>query len=210
MIKPEFNTQDAKVISQEMLYSGHIKLMKFHFKFRLFKGGWSDEVVRECFLAKPAVGVLLFNPESDEIILIEQFRPGTYQTHSPSDSQHSPWLLELVAGLIESNESIEDVAKRESMEEAGCEILDLVPIGEFFTSPGVSTGYFYLFCARIKQTHTGGLFGLDHEHEDIRAHVVTKQEAFELLESGRIKNAPTIIALQWLQLNQQKIYSLWK
>jgi ADP-ribose pyrophosphatase len=206
MIKPEFSSKDVQVTKQEALYSGHLNLLKYHFRFRLFKGGWSDEVIRECFLAKPAVGVLLFNPEKDEVILIEQFRPGAY---SPSQ-QHSPWLLELVAGLIETDESIEEVAKRESMEEAGCEILDLIPIGEFFTSPGVSTGYFHLFCARINQQHMGGIFGLDHEHEDIRAHVVSKQDALQLLQSGQIKNAPTIIALQWLQLNEQRIQSLWK
>lgn len=208
---PKFTTNDVHILHQEMLYQGHLSLLKYHLKFRLFKGGWSDEMIRECFLAKHAVGVLLLNPNTDEIILVEQFRPGAFDPHSPSDDQHSPWLLELIAGLIEDNESIEDVAKRESLEEAGCNVIDLIPINEFYTSPGISTGRFNLFCGRVNQTHTsGGLFGLHHEHEDIRTLVLTKQEAYQLLETGQIKNAPTIIALQWLKLNEQFVYSLWK
>lgn len=200
---PEFSSQDLVIIQSDVIYQGHMKLLKYQLKYRLFAGGWSPVVIRELFQARHAVGVLLFDPLRDEIVLIEEFRLGTL-------TQKSPWILELVAGIIEPNENIKDVALRESQEEAGCEVIDLIPIYEYWTSPGISTGKFSLFCGRVDASKAGGIFGLSHEHEDIRAHVFPKEYVYHALKTGEINNAATIIAVQWLQLHELEIKQQWK
>jgi ADP-ribose pyrophosphatase len=153
---------------------------------------------------KAAVGILLYDPALDRVVLIQQFRPGAM------NSETHPWLIEVVAGIIDKPESKEAVAIREANEEAGCEVLDLYPICEYFVSPGGSDEYLWLFCGRIDANHAGGIFGLDHEHENIRAFTLSTTEAFDLLETGKIKTAPAILTLQWLKLNREKLTQLWQ
>lgn len=209
---------NIEVFEKQAIYEGHVKLFQYQLRFRLFSGEWSEIIHRECFQSHHAVGVLLIDPERDEIILIEQFRVGAYQSQDNQDFEDfsredkTPWMLELIAGVIEpvTDESIEAVAKRESLEEAGCEILDLIPVCEFYTSPGVSTGKFSIFCGRIKGPHPGGIFGLKEEHEDIRVHVFPRKTVYDFVKNGRIHNAPTLIAVQWLMLNETKVFTRWK
>ena len=200
---PELSSTDVEILKQDVIYQGHMKLLKYELKYRLFAGGWSPVVIRELFQSRHAVGVLLFDPLRDEIVLIEEFRLGTME-------QKSPWILELVAGIIESNEAVIEVAQRESKEEAGCDVLDLIPIYEYWTSPGISTGRFSLFCGRVDSSKAGGIFGLSHEHEDIRAHVFPKAFVYNALKTGEINNAATIIAVQWLQLHELDVKQKWK
>ena len=200
---PEFTSTDVEIVKQDVIYQGHLKLLKYDLKYRLFAGGWSSVVTRELFQSSQAVGVLLFDPIRDEIVLIEEFRLGAM-------AQKSPWILELVAGIIEPNESVAEVAKRESQEEAGCDVMDLIPMYEYWTSPGISTGKFSLFCGRVDASNAGGIFGLSHEHEDIRAHVFPKAFVYNALKTGEINNAATIIAVQWLQLHELDVKQKWK
>lgn len=200
---PELSTKDVDVIQRDVIYQGHLKLFKYQLKYRLFAGGWSPVVIRELSQAHHAVGVLLFDPIRDEIILIEQFRLGALE-------QKSPWLLELVAGIMDTDETIEEVARRECQEEAGSEVIDLISMCEYWTSPGISTGRFSLFCGRVDASNAGGIFGLSHEHEDIRAHVFPKAFVYNALKTGEINNAATIIAVQWLQLNEFYVKQQWK
>ena len=120
-----------------------------------------------------------------------------------------PWLIETVAGIIEGQESAEQMARREAKEEADCEVTDLFPIMRFFTSPGASTESVSLFCGRVDSTSAGGVHGLDEEGEDIRVMVVSVSEAQSLLNEGRIVNAKTIIALQWLATNYDSLKQRW-
>jgi ADP-ribose pyrophosphatase len=196
-------SNDVQILEKQVLYQGHLRLLKYQLRYRLFAGGWSEAVIRELFQSHHAVGVLLFDPHRDEIVLVEEFRLGAF------DEKNSPWLLELVAGVIEPQESVQEVALRESQEEAGCEVMDLIPMYEYLTSPGISTGKFTLFCGRIDATNAGGLFGLAHEHEDIQAHVFPKQFVYDALKTGEIKNAATIIAVQWLQLHELEVKKKW-
>jgi ADP-ribose pyrophosphatase len=137
------------------------------------------------------------------VALVEQFRVGAM------DREHSPWLLELVAGLIDKDEAPQAVALREAMEEAACAVTQLEPITSYFSSPGGSTEYFYLFCGKADLARAGGIHGLDSEAEDIRVHVLTLADCWQRLGQHQINNAHTIIALQWLQLNQQRLQALW-
>lgn len=201
----DLTAQDVQILESDLLYQGHLTLLKYQLRFRLFAGGWSEAVIRELFQSRHAVGVLLFDPDRDEIVLIEEFRLGALELEATG----SPWLLELVAGIIEHGESVHEVAVRESQEEAGCSVIDLIPMCEYWTSPGISTGKFTLFCGRVDASNAGGIFGLAHEHEDIRAHVFPKQFVYDALKTGEIKNASTIIAIQWLQLHELDVKRKW-
>ena len=203
-MKPHFSSNDVQIIHQEQLYQGYLRVAKYSLRYRLFAGGWSSLVERELCLGHHAVGILLFNPYQDEIILTEQFRLGAHQANVDA------WQLEIAAGIIEPNEKIIDVAKRETFEETGYDILDLVPICNYLSSAGMTNSKFSLFCGKINQTQNSGLFGLAHEQEDIRTHVFPKQQVYKFLNTGLLQNAATIIAVQWLQLNENILKRNWQ
>jgi ADP-ribose pyrophosphatase len=194
---------DYEIIKRDVLYQGFMSMVRYHLRIKLFNGGWSNTMTREVMERKSAVGVLLYDPILDHVVIIEQFRPGAI-------SDPHPWLIEIVAGVIEIKESSTDVAMREANEEAGCEILDLYPICEYFVSPGGSNEYFWLYCGRIDARNAGGIHGLQEENEDIRTLTLPVDEAFMLLREGRIKTSPAIISLQWLQLNSEWLKQLWQ
>ena len=158
---------------------------------------------REVLLKDHAVGVLLFDPERDAIVMVRQFRVGVLQEPG------SPWLLELVAGLIDTAESAEEVARRESMEEANIEPVDLLRICDYYNSPGASNENVTLYCGRVDSRKAGGVFGLEQEHEDIEVVVLSCEEAMAGLQSGIINNAMSIIALQWLAINKANLQKRW-
>ncbi|WP_350431709.1 ADP-ribose diphosphatase [Shewanella sp. H8] len=187
------------LISKKLLYKGFFQLEEYTFKHKLFKGGWSGEVTREVFERGNAVVVVPYDPVRDEVVLIEQIRVPALVTTK------SIWLLELVAGMIAPGELPEQVAERELAEETGLSLLDLTYINSYLSSPGGTTERFYLFLGHVDTTNAGGIHGLEHENEDIRVHVVSRQQAYEWINNGRIDNAATVLGIQWLMLNYQKI-----
>ena len=193
-----------EIIEETTAYSGFFNLKVVSLKHTLYKGGWSDPLSREVFHRGNCVAVLLYDPQRDALVIIEQFRPGALQLND-----ERVWLLEIVAGAIEPGETPESVAYREAVEESGCEILDLIKINEFFTSPGGTSELLHLFCGRIDSTHIGGLHGLDEEDEDISVSVLTFDEVYNLLVSGKILSAIPIIAIQWLALNRETLRQRW-
>ncbi len=199
-----FGPNDFEVIKREELYSGIFKLVRYHVKHKLFAGGWSEPYTREILERYSAAAVLPYDPVLDRVILIEQFRAGCLPL-----GKH-PWPLEIPAGVLVGNDIPTQVAYNEAMEEAGCTVTELLPICDFFVSPGGCDEYLNLYCGKIDATDAGGIHGLKHEHEDIRVLNVTYDEAIQKLNTGEIKTVPAIIALQWLQLNRDKLQSLWK
>jgi ADP-ribose pyrophosphatase len=124
--------------------------------------------------------------------------------------QDSPWMLELVAGVVEPGESDADVAHRESMEEAGCELSELVPIATVLPSAGACTEQVRLFCGRVNGgAVAGGIHGLQHEGEDILVHCVSRADALQMMADDRIPNGHTLIALQWLQIHGDSLRERW-
>ena len=200
---PQLGADDIEIISRERAYDGFFKLDRLQLRHRKFDGDWSAALPRELIVRRDAVGALLYDPQLDAIALVEQFRTGII------DSQRSPWILELVAGLIDRDETPAEVATREVLEEANCQVLALEPIFEFFTSPGGTNEYLHIFCARCDLTNAGGVYGLPEEHEDIRVHVFGYDACVALLKDGAINNAITIIALQWLQMQRVRLRQLW-
>ncbi|MDP3878605.1 MAG: NUDIX domain-containing protein [Methylobacter sp.] len=192
-----------KVLNKESVYQGFFRVEKYRLKHTLFGGGWSTEITRELFMRGSCVAVLLYDPDADKVVLIEQFRAGALLNPDKA------WLVEIVAGAIEEGESAEEVAYRESLEEAGCEIQQLLLISEFYTTPGGSSERISLFCGKVDSSEVGGIHGLDHEDEDILVSAVDFDQAYRMLEKGEIESAIPIIAIQWLALNRQKLKLQW-
>ncbi len=192
-----------KVIDHEILFQGYFRMEKFHLQHEKYEGGWTEVFQRELFERGSAVAVLLFDPFLDKVVLIEQFRVGGVGTLD------KPWMKEIVAGIIEQGESDHEVAKRESVEEAGCEILKMEKITQFYVSPGGTTEQCIVYCGMVDSVGVGGVFGLEHEFEDIRVEVVSILQAEAWLKDGTINSAASIIALQWLLLNKSWLQKKW-
>lgn len=195
--------KEFAIVKKEVVYAGFFRMEKLYLRHTLFAGGWSGEFTRELFLRGSCVAVLLYDPVTDEIVLIEQFRAGAVICPERA------WLLEIVAGAVEEGESAEEVAFREAREEAGCQVQDLFVIGEFYTTPGGSSERITLFCGRVDSASVGGIHGLAHENEDIRVATVSAAEAYSMVENGVIESAIPIIAVQWLMLNKHKLRQRW-
>lgn len=192
-LRKPFKHEDVQILGRERLYQGFLSVDRFLLKHRLFAGGMSESVSRELMVRKDAVAVLLHDPVMDAVVLVEQFRVGAL------DDKNTPWMLELVAGLMDSDEPPEQVARRECMEEANCELKSLQRIYEFYLSPGACNEKLYLYYAEVDARGVGGVHGLPEENEDIKVHVLSCETAFEILRTGQMNNAIGIIALQWLQ-----------
>ncbi|MDG2046880.1 MAG: NUDIX domain-containing protein [Halioglobus sp.] len=199
----KFGAQDVRVLDDQTVWSGHYSMRKLTLQHRRFDGGWSDPLVRELFERGDAIAVLPYDPETDSLVLIEQFRPGALR------GDDSPWMLELIAGVVEAGECDEDVIHREALEEAGCELSELVPIATVFPSAGGCTEQVRLFCGRVLSASIGGMHGLQDEGEDILVHSVGRTEALTMLAENRIPNGHTLIALQWLQIHGESLREHW-
>ena len=194
---------DVEILEKTVCFEGFFRIERYRLRHRLFSGDWSHPLVRELFERGHAAAVLPYDPIRDEVVLIEQFRVGAL------NAPGGPWLMEIVAGIIEADETTEDVVKRESIEEANCIITDLIPLYNFLVSPGGTTESVALFCGRVDTTHAGGVHGASEEGEDIKVLVVAVDTALALLQAGKINSVSAIIALQWLALNRDQARTMW-
>jgi len=200
--KPVFSRSDVEIVARETAFQGFFSVQRLTLRHRLYKGGWSESFTRELFCRGRAAGVLLHDPKRDQLVLVEQFRVGQID-----ETDRAPWALELVAGMLDANESIEQMAMREVQEETGLSISNLRFICDYYNSPGGSDERISVFYAQVDAANAGGVFGLDEEHEDIKVVVLSVSEAIDLLSQGVIDNAMAIIALQWLQLHHSSLLS---
>ncbi|MCY1286967.1 ADP-ribose pyrophosphatase [compost metagenome] len=199
--KPD--AEAVQIVEREACFRGFYRLDRLHLRHRQFAGGMGPTISRELFVRHDAVCVLPYDPQRDCVVLIEQFRVGAMEKTA------NPWLLELVAGLIDKDEQPEEVARREALEEAGLPLGALWPITQYFPSPGGSDELVHLFVGRCDSQGAGGVHGLAEEGEDIRVHVWPLEDALQAVRDGRINNAASIIALQWLALNRAEVRGLW-
>lgn len=166
-------------------------------RFEKYDKIMSEEIVRLNFDRGDSVAAIIVNSAEKKIIFVEQFRYPIY-----TKDQQDAWVLELVAGVIEKNSSPEDTIIREIMEETGYKVSRVKPLFSFFPSPGGSNEKIYLFYAEVEQTdriQAGG--GIAEEGENIQIREMSFRQAFEMIDSGKIIDAKTIIALQWLRAN---------
>ena len=195
--------EDIELFDREIVYDGYFRLDRYRLRHRQFAGGMGPVLTREILERGKVAAVLPVDPVRDRVVLIEQFRPGAWA------AGRAPWLLECVAGVIEPGETPAALARREALEEAGCIVTELVPIASFLTSPGATTETVRLFCGRVDSEGVGGLHGLAGEGEDIRAEAIPVEDAVALLDEGRIVNAKTIIALQWIARHYASLKQRW-
>ena len=191
-------TKQFTIHKKETPYSGFFRIEKYWLTHSLYAGGWSEEICRELFVRGECVAVLLYDPRTDKVVLIEQFRAGAILNPDKA------WLIEIVAGAIEDGETAVAVAHREALEEAGCEIEELRVINEFYTTPGGAAERITLFYGKVDSTKiVDGVHGLNEEHEDILVRTVDFSEAYEMVENNTIESAIPIIAILWLALHRQ-------
>ena len=198
----EFTPQDVEIISKETLFKGFFRMIKYRFRHKLFEGGWSEVIEREMFERGHAAALLPYDPVRDEVVIVEQIRVGALE-------HEHPWQYEIVAGIIDTDESPQDVARREAMEEAGVEVGSVLPITSYYPSSGGCSERLDVFVGCVDATTAKGVHGLDYEGEDIRVQVMSREAAYQLVKDGVFENGATIIALQWLQLNYQELQSEW-
>lgn len=199
----QFSVKDVQILSKETLYQGFFKMVKYAFKHKLFEGGWSDVVVREVFERGHAIAVLPYDPVLDKFVMIEQVRIGALPTSS------SPWLIEVVAGIIDEGETPEDVCYREAKEEADLDIKKLHKALSYLSSPGGTTERLHIYIGLVDASNAGGVHGLENESEDILVHTVPTSVALGWINQGKIDNSATLIALQWFAMNKQQVLENW-
>lgn len=198
----DFTRDDVEIRERQTLFQGFYRVDKFWLRHRQFDGSMGPEIAREMFVRRPAVGVLVYDARADEVLLIEQFRVGAIE-------DVHPWQYEVVAGLIEPGESLEEVARRETLEEAGVVIDELEKVFAFMPSAGGSDERFTLYVAPADLSRAGGVHGVPEEGENIRVNVISFNQAMQLLDNGRINNAPCMLALQWLALHKPRLQARW-
>ena len=187
-----------KLLSRKQVYSGFFKVEECHVSHETYAGG-DVEIKRELFHRGDAVAVLLYDPVNDKLVMIEQFRIGAI------GDEDGPWLLEIVAGVVEEGESVKDVARRECREEAGLDVHAFETIHTFYSSPGGCSEKIYILCGLVDSTKANGIHGIADEGEDIKVSVLDYDEVVDLLDSDHISSAIPIIGLQWLQLNRERL-----
>jgi ADP-ribose pyrophosphatase len=197
----KFDIANVSIQEEETAYRGFFQIKKFLLKHALFRGGQSKAIQRELFCRGESVGVLLYDPEADRVGLAQQFRIGCL------DNEWGPWVWEVIAGVKNKSENSEQVAIREVREESGIAINpdDLVPICNYYSSPGGSDERLQLYVAIVALKNTENIFGLAEENEDILFKTFDYPLVINAILSGEINNAATVIALQWLQLNRQML-----
>lgn len=202
MAKDDMNYR-YELLESERVCDGFLKLDRHRLRHASFRGGWSAPIVRERLEDLAAASVLLYDPEPDVLVFVEQFRVGLMGQVEP------PWTLETVSGFCDKrHERPEDVVRREVVEETGCELLALLPIGRFFVSPGISSEQIHLYCGRVDSRRAEGIHGLPEEGEEIRVVKMHRTEAMGEL-FGRLNSTSVLMAVQWLALNLDAVRKAW-
>ena len=184
-----------KIVSKKNLYDGFFKMSEIVLKYKKYDGTWTNSISRELFGGAQVSAVLPYDPLKKEIILIQQFRPGTISKNLDN------YLIEIVAGIIDEGETPEDAAKRECFEETGCVIKKLIPIQGYFPAPGSSESFYHLFLGETETFSGTRIMGLENENEDIKVQSFKSSKVREIMQKGKILNGLTLIALQWFFLN---------
>jgi ADP-ribose pyrophosphatase len=202
MLKHKYSSQDVLVKKKEEVFSGFFKMLQITLRYKLFSGEWSKFIKRELFQRNAAVGILLYDPIHKLVGLIEQFRIGAL------DERSGPWLFEVVAGMVDSGESLEEAALREVKEEVGIEDIQLKHICEYWVSPGGTNERMHLYCGVTNLVGLKGNFGMNEHSEDISLHIIAEDDVFLCLKKGQCNNAATTISLMWLQKHSDSFSSM--
>jgi ADP-ribose pyrophosphatase len=195
---------DAEILEATTPFSRFLRVDTFRFRHRLFSGEWSKARNYDVLRRGRAVAIILYDPDHDSVVLVEQFRLPALLAGS------SPWQLEAAAGIIDTEETPEAVAVRETREETGLTLAgEPIVIQRYLPSNGGSDESVVLFCGRVDSTSAGGVHGLPEENEDIRVVVKTLAEIEAMLDAGAIESGHTLLALYWLLRHRGHLRKRW-
>ena len=190
---------EVDIVSRKTVFRGYFRIDEYVLRHGRFDGGMTTPMSRELFERGHAAALLPFDPLRDTFVLCQQFRIGAYAAGMDA------WQLECVAGIIEEGEQPDEVVRRETVEEAGCTVLDLMPIQRYLVSPGGCSESVWLYLGRVSAENAGGIFGLAEEHEHIRVFTATSAQVRQMMDAGMIENAATLLCMQWFFLNRDRI-----
>jgi ADP-ribose pyrophosphatase len=179
--------------SKNRIFNDFFKIDEAYLSYERFDGRMSPVVRRLNFERGDSVAALIFNPETQKIILVNQFK-------YPSCDKGSGWITETIAGMVDKNETPEAAIRREVLEETGYNVEKLKHISTFYVSPGGSSErivLFYVEVSGVGKVEQGG--GVEMEQEDIMTVELTVEEAQKQIENGEIADAKTIIGIMWFQ-----------
>jgi len=161
----------------------------------------SAPVRRAGFIGGDAATVLPYDPQTDTVLLVEQFRVGPLMRGDPR-----PWSLEPIAGRIDPGESAEACARREALEEAGLGLGRLHRVADYYPTPGAVSEFLFSFVAEADLDGQGGVLGGEPgEEEDIRTHVVPFEALMRLIDSGEAGTGPLILSAYWLAMHRDRL-----
>ena len=198
MKTPKSGTVPRRVVvmATERVFDGFFKLDRATVSYERFDGSMSASVNRLVFERGDSVAVLPFDRERRTVILVQQFRYPAYLRDGPG------WLWEIVAGMIEPGRDAEEVARSEALEEAGYSLGELKHAMTVYASPGASSERIHIYLAPVvAHQHVGGGGGLLQDGEDILVRTFELDEALAMIEDGRVVDAKTVLALQFLALH---------
>lgn len=180
---------DYEITSKRPLYKGFFAMHEYTVEHECFAGG-RQQIKRENMERGDAVAMLLYDPQVDEVLLLEQFRIG------PAVRKENPWLIEIVAGMVDKEESEEKAVLREAEEESGYSPYESCFLGRYYTTPGACSERIDLFLGLVdKDSPVGNGGGKDGEHEDIHSFWVTRELALQWLAQGKINSGAPMLAL---------------
>jgi ADP-ribose pyrophosphatase len=195
---------DVEIIEATTPFERFLRIDTIRFRHRLFSGEWGASHTYDVLRRGAAVALVLYDPDRDVVVLIEQFRLPAMLAGS------SPWQIEIVAGLVDGDETPENVAVRETREETGLALTgELIPIQRYLPSPGASDESVFLFCARVDAAQAEGVHGIPEDGEDIRVVVKSVAEIEAMLDAGAIENGHSLVALYWLLRHRERLRRQW-
>lgn len=199
-----FGKKDVTHKTTEVTHKGFFTLQEDTVAFRKYDGSFSGPVKREVFVGGDASIILPYDPVSDQVLLIEQFRAGPY-----ARGDQKPWMLEPIAGRIDPLETPEEAARREGLEEAKLDFETLHPVAKCYASPGCNTEFFHIFVATVRlDEHMLGVNGVEQEAEDIKSYLFSFERLMEMTEQFEAANAPLVLAALWLARHRDRLRSV--
>ena len=192
---------DITTQARRLPYAQFFAVEEYDLSWRRFDGSHSPVTTRAAFVSGDAVTVLPYDPKRDLVLVVEQIRAGPF---ARGDGQ--AWQIEAIAGRVDPFETPQQAARREAVEEAGLTLTDLIPVAQYYPSPGAKTEYLYSYLALTDLPDgCAGVFGLAEEAEDIRGHLISFDRLMDLVASGEIANAPLILTAFWLQRERPRL-----
>lgn len=187
--------ENVKILKDEVLSNNWYTLRKLTFRYRLRDGSWIEQV-REAYDRGNGATILLYSKIQKTVILTRQFRLPTF-----INGNAEGMLIEACAGLLDK-ENPEECIRRETEEETGYKISEVKKIFDLYMSPGSVTEILHFFVAeydRDMKVNEGG--GAEHEEENIEVLELSFQDALRMIETGEIKDAKTVVLLQYCALH---------